>query len=310
MLAYGGSFPKILKAHNVREVSVMRHRLQDMLKQPPFKVGFVRRVARFGVVAASIALSLPAWSQGGFEADVIKNYGGSYSSACRDASAPRLLVIPNALIFTQGGKSITGRDVLSAYTYFGNSPPDDFRVALMSQVKGNTSMVFIVYEDKQGQYITLEADDKLSSALGKVRMNAKYRYCDGPRQEPAGKSSAATKAPPEAMPPYGFDLFKNPQFKALYTKTAGPLTRERWLATLEGPTGPLEKTSVDGREFVVANSCKPHDCYDHNVLFFYAASRSLLYGKVYQAGKVTLIGSPPPAVATELDRKWMATFRR
>lgn len=289
----------------------MAHRFLNMLKQLSSNVRISRRLVNLGVVVAFVACSLPAWSEDGFDADVIKNYGGNYSSACQDAAAPRLKVTPNTLVFMQGGKSITGREVLSAYSYFGNSPPADFQVALMSQVKGNTSMVFLVFEDKQSQYITLEADDKLGTALGKARMQAKYRYCDGPRQKDDGQSAAAPiSAPPTAMPPYGFDLFQNPQFKALYIKTAGSLTRERWLATLEGPTGPLEKTAVDGKEYVVASSCKPHDCHDHNVVFLYAAARSQLYGKAYQNGKITLIGSPPPAVIAELNRQWMAAFRR
>lgn len=282
----------------------------------PFDIRLARRLAHTGMGVALAVSSLQTWAQSGFNADVMKNYGGNYAMACQDAGAPRLRVTPNSLVFTQGGKSITGREVLAAYSYFGNSPPANYRVALMSQVKGNTSMLFIVYEDKQGQYITLEADDKLAAALGKARMGAKYRYCDGPRAEAAGKPLAvpppASKpaSPAAADPQYGFDLFQNPQFKALYTKTAGPLTRERWLATLEGPSGPLGKTSVGGTEFVVADNCKPHDCYDHNVLFFYASSRGLLYARVYQKGKVTLVGSPPPAVVAELDRLWLATFRR
>ena len=272
----------------------------------PFEIRFARRLAPVGMGFALAVSCLQARSQSGFNADVMKNYGGNYAIACQDAGAPRLRVTPNSLVFSQGGKSITGRDVQAAYSYFGNSPPANYRVALMSQVKGNTSMVFIVYEDKQGQYITLDVDDKLAAALGKARLSARYRYCDGPRAEAPSKPGS----PAAADPQYGFDLFQNPQFKALYIKTAGPLTRERWLAKLEGPTGPLRKTAVGGTEFVVADNCKPHDCYDHNVLFFYASARGLLYARVFQKGKVTLVGSPPPAVVAELDRLWLATFRR
>lgn len=282
----------------------------------PFEIRFARRVAPIGMGFALTVSCLQAWSQSGFNADVMKNYGGNYAIVCLDAGAPRLRVTPNSLVFSQGGKSITGRDVQAAYSYFGNSPPANYRVALMSQVKGNASMVFIVYEDKKGQYITLDADDKLAAALGKARVSARYRYCDGPRAEAAGKPLAlpppASKpaSPAAAAPQYGFDLFQSPQFKALYIKTAGPLTRERWLAKLEGPTGPLRKMAVGGTEFVVADNCKPHDCYDHNVLFFYASARGLLYARVFQKGKVTLVGLPPPAVVAELDRLWLATFRR
>ena len=187
----------------------------------PFETRFARRLAPVGTGFALAVSCLQAWSQSGFNADVMKNYGGNYAIACQDAGAPRLRVTPNSLVFAQGGKSITGRDVQAAYSYFGNSPPANYRVALMSQVKGNTSMVFIVYEDKQGQYITLDVDDKLAAALGKARLSARYRYCDGPRAEAAGQPLAvpppASKpaGPAAADPQYGFDLFQNPQFKVL-----------------------------------------------------------------------------------------------
>jgi hypothetical protein len=36
---------------------------------------------------------------------------------------------------------------------------------------------------------------------------------------------------------------------------------------------------------------------------------NVVYGKVVQKGKSTLIGSPPPAVAAELDKLWKSEFR-
>jgi hypothetical protein len=37
--------------------------------------------------------------------------------------------------------------------------------------------------------------------------------------------------------------------------------------------------------------------------------QDVVYGKVFQRGKSTLIGAPPPAVATELERLWKTEFR-
>ncbi|MGZ9067364.1 MAG: hypothetical protein ACXW2I_18775 [Burkholderiales bacterium] len=33
------------------------------------------------------------------------------------------------------------------------------------------------------------------------------------------------------------------------------------------------------------------------------------YGKIYQRGKSSLIGAPPPAVAAELERLWKSEWR-
>jgi hypothetical protein len=43
------------------------------------------------------------------------------------------------------------------------------------------------------------------------------------------------------------------------------------------------------------------------MLFLYAPDA--IYGTVYQGGRSTLVGSPPPAVAAELQRLWKLTYR-
>ena len=113
-------------------------------------------------------------------------------------------------------------------------PPPNYQVALMSEVKGGVQMMFIVFGDRQGQYITLEADAKLAQALSAARTKAKYRYCDGPRANAAGAGGATGKsvAPPAAKSAgTGKEqdpsvVFYNPRFKAIYSKIAGPLKRE------------------------------------------------------------------------------------
>jgi len=37
-----------------------------------------------------------------------------------------------------------------------------------------------------------------------------------------------------------------------------------------------------------------------------SAAQGVVYGKVYRQRRSTLIGAPPPAVASELDRLWQA----
>ena len=40
-----------------------------------------------------------------------------------------------------------------------------------------------------------------------------------------------------------------------------------------------------------------------------SAARPAVYGKVYQAGRTTLVGDPPPPLAAELDRLWQQEWR-
>ncbi|MDP2601366.1 MAG: hypothetical protein Q8S00_02065 [Deltaproteobacteria bacterium] len=58
--------------------------------------------------AALVAAAVPASAQGKLDAEVLKLYGGIYSSECGNASAPRLRVVANALMVEQGNKRLRG----------------------------------------------------------------------------------------------------------------------------------------------------------------------------------------------------------
>jgi hypothetical protein len=106
-------------------------------------------------------------------------------------------------------------------------------------------------------------------------------------------------------------LLYDPQAKAAYYKALGPLAKEPWLAKLDGPSSENQPVKVAGADFVKIATCKNRDCYDNSVLLLWAAgSPDVVYGKVFQRGKSTLIGAPPPAVATELERLWKSEFRK
>ena len=62
--------------------------------------------------------------------------------------------------------------------------------------------------------------------------------------------------------------------------------------------------TVDGKEYLVLQSCKAHDCADNNTTLFWDSAKRLVYGKVRAAGKSTMIGAPPPAVAKEIGNAW------
>ncbi len=97
--------------------------------------------------------------------------------------------------------------------------------------------------------------------------------------------------------------------KALYYKALGPLTKEPWLAKLDGPSSEGQAMKVADADYVMLYTCKNHDCYDNNVVLLWSGVQDVVYGKVNQRGKSTLIGNPPPAVAAELEKLWKKQFR-
>lgn len=66
---------------------------------------------------------------------------------------------------------------------------------------------------------------------------------------------------------------------------------------------------VANDDYVMLYTCKNHDCYDNNVVLLWSGIQNVVYGKVYQNGKSTLIGNPSPAVAAELEKLWKKQFR-
>ena len=94
----------------------------------------------------------------------------------------------------------------------------------------------------------------------------------------------------------------DPKIKAAYYKALGNLPSEPWLAKLDGPSPQNKRITVAGADYVLVSSCKNHDCAENNAVLLYSPAQAVMYGKVYQRGKSTLIGGPPPEVAAELER--------
>ena len=149
------------------------------------------------VTAGLLAASAPAWAQSGLDAETLKLYGGTYSADCSSTAAPRLRVASDTVIVERGNKRLTGRNVQASYSFFGQSPPPDYQVAIMSDVRPGLQMLFIVYRDKSGQYITLDGDSKVQTALGRDLLGRKYRSCnpaanEAPRPPAPAPASKAT----------------------------------------------------------------------------------------------------------------------
>lgn len=252
---------------------------------------------RFVAPLLLVAVAGPAWAA--LNADAMKQSGGTYMAECGNNASSKVTVFENDVVFLNGSKRVAGTNVEASYSYFGNSVPEGFLVALTSDTPQGQLLV-LVYQDDKGTYLKLDGDAKVVAQIGKPALATTYRLCGS---EPAKAAAPAPKAKPTGA------SMDNPKFRAAYFKALGLRAKTAWLATLDGPTPETADVEVAGTTYSVLASCKAHDCHDYNLLVLYSPSKKVAYGKIYEAGKTTWIGSPPAVVANEIDRQWKAAFR-
>ncbi len=275
-----------------------------------------------------VTASTPAWAQGKLDAATMKAFGGTYQLDCSNNASPKATVFPDALVFLHGDKRIAGSKPEAQHSFFGNSPPPEYRIMLVSEAPGG-QLFFAIHEDKSGYYLKLDGEPKVQAAIGKPLTQQKFRRCDGtgkPMQTAAAAPVAAQAAPAASQGQgsgntakifKGYSLTElsaagllyNAKAKEIYYKALGPLTKEPWLAKLDGPSSEGQAMKVANADYVMLYTCKNRDCYDNNVVLLWSGIQNVVYGKVNQTGKSTLIGNPPPAVAAELEKLWKKHFR-
>ena len=272
--------------------------------------------------------STPAWAQGKLDTHTMKAYGGTYQVDCSNNASPKATVFPDALVFLNGDKRIAGSKPEAQASYHGNSPPPEYRLMLASEAPGG-QLLFEIGQDKAGYYLKLYGDPKVQAAIGKPLSGQKFRRCEGTAKpmQTAAAAPVAAQAAPAASQGQGSGntakIFKgyaltelsaagllyNAKAKEIYHKALGPLVKEPWLAKLDGPSSEGQAMKVADSDYVMLYTCKNHDCYDNNVVLLWSGVQNVVYGKVNQKGKSTLIGNPPPAVAAELEKLWKKHFR-
>jgi hypothetical protein len=252
--------------------------------------------------AAAIALCLPALSSARLTAAENKVYAGVYSNACGDASKPIVRLYDDVMSVEQAGKVVTAKPFSASKTHLGATPPADFKTAYIGEVKGGDGLVFVLHHNAQGLFVVLEGGAKSLAMLGPGLQGQKLRHCDPNRNALPGAPVAKSIGPP--------DLLRDPKFKTPYLQALGPLASEKWLTTLTGPAPQVKTVQAAGAAYQLASVCKPHDCAEHNTVLLYDATQGVVVGKVYQAGRSTLIGNPPPALTRDLERLWTEEWRR
>ena len=260
---------------------------------------------RWAVATSSLFLAThTAWAQTHFKPDVVRKYGGIYATQCSSPDAPRLRVLRDALVVEQGEQRVVGRKVQADFSYFSTSPPPFFKLALVSEVRSGSVLEFMLFEDKTGTSIHLRAGAALQAPLGKALLSATYRRC-----EEAAAPSATTGTTQNEPMSDAEKILLNPAFKANYLRVLGPLAREPWLATFNGPRPPARRVRVAGMDYLLLSVCKPHECSGFNAALLYAEDRDRLFGKVYQQGRVGYLGEPPPDIADALDMLWTSQWQ-
>jgi hypothetical protein len=269
----------------------------------------------------------PAPAQGRLDAASMKAFGGTYSPDCRNPGAPRAIVTAATLVVEQGNQRMSGSNVQSAASFLGPSPPPNYRTVLLGDVRGQ-QLQFILFQDSAGYYLTLDGDQRVRAALGKL-LGLRYRHCGGlvakgaappsttaaPRAAPSAPAAGGSAAAPAgAIPPLdtmtAAGLLMDPKFKAAWHRALGPKAREPWLGELDGPSPDTSKVRVDGAEYFLGAACMNRDCSDNSLVVLYSQPRGVVYGHINERGRVTRVGGPPPAVAAELERLWRKQWRQ
>ena len=230
-------------------------------------------------------------------------YGGVYSNDCNDVRALRVRFYGDLMAVERDGKAVNANRVRVLKTHPTAASAPDFKAVIQGEVKGGDGLVFVLHHNADGLFAVIDGGEKSLATLGPGVQGQRLRHCDPNRNPLPGAAP-----PPSAGSPR--DLLKDARFSAAWTKAAGPLARERWIARLDGPAPELRKASIAGTSYTVGASCKPHDCGENNLVLLYDPAQGGVLGLVHQAGRNTLLGNPSPAMATELEKLWRQEWRQ
>lgn len=226
---------------------------------------------------------------------------GVFSNACGNAAQPMIRLFGDTMSIEIGSKKVAASKFRSTTTP-PTPAPADYKATIEGEVPGGDGLVFVLTHNAQGLFATVAGGAKSLAPLGPGIVGQRIRHCDPNRNALPG-----TKPPVEIGPP---EMLRDGAFKSAYVKALGPLAKTYWLTRLEGPAQAVKTVKAAGADYQLVTACKPHDCYDHSIVVLYAGASRTVFGKVHQAGRSTLVGNPPPAVAAELERLWLAQYRQ
>jgi hypothetical protein len=249
---------------------------------------------------AVLAATIPAAQA--MDLAAVRQYGGVFSPDCPNYTGLRLKYLGDTLVIARGAREVTAGNVRVRKTFPGAGPaPTDFRVVLSGTVPGKDALSFTLFHNKDGLFAVVDAGPGTMAAVGPGVTGVRIRHCDPNRN--------ALPGAPVAVMVFPSDMLRDKQFKGLYVAMLGPLVAERWLLQLTGPSHEARTVRVAGKDYQLLGSCKEHDCYDNSLAMLYSAQSKVLYGQGVSRGHPIVLGSPPPAVAAELNRLWRSEWR-
>lgn len=242
-------------------------------------------------------------------------YGGMYSTDCNNPAAPRVRAEPQGLLVEVGNRRMTGTRLEVAVALLGNreQPPGQQTVALSSQVRSRFAMNFNVHRDTSGQWGALEGDPTVIAAIGKGLATQRFRDCDASRSARAAAQMQADLRQARADKAATRVAARQPdalRFKTALRQALGPKANEKWVLPMIGTPGADTPTLlIGGTVYQEITACKPHDCYDNNLLLLHAPDSGVVYGKVLMKTAPSVVGGPPPALASEIEKRWRVHWR-
>jgi hypothetical protein len=272
-----------------------------------------RRVTRVlfgcGTLVASAAACALDW-----DPQTARRYEGEFAADCHSPGAARLRVTYEAMELRRGSRSIKGRPLMLDLTFLGPSPPTNFDAALHAETPDRRELVLLVYLDRKGRHLEFVPDPSLLVELGLPTPDrTRYRDCDVARAARDGADwlEAQRRGLAAQREAAAADPLNDARFRRAFRRALAPRLGEPWLAERSGPSRGPETVNIAGVSYIQYAFCKPHDCFDNNVLLLYAKAAGLVYAIVFEnGGSETLFGSPPPAIAEELRRRWRVEFRQ
>jgi hypothetical protein len=262
----------------------------------------------------NLASSQPGWSAD-WNRDTQNEYGGTYSTNCNNPAAPRVRAVSQGLLVEVGTQRMTGTNLQVAVALFGNQgePPGQQTVALMSQVRGRFEMNFNVHRDTSGQWGALEGDPKVIAAIGNGLAAQRFRDCDASRSARAAAQMQGDLRQARADKAATRVAARQPdavRFKTALRHALGAKMNEKWVLPMIGMPGADTPTlKLGGTVYQEITACKPHDCYDNNLLLLYEPDSGAVYGKVVMKTVPSVVGGPPPALASEIEKRWRVHWR-
>jgi hypothetical protein len=101
-------------------------------------------------LAIGLLAALPAFAQQTpNDISTLNKYAGTYAVDCSKPGTTRLTVGVKALALQSGTRRLQTAAPMAAFSYFGNSPPPNYDVALLGEAPP-TGLAFIAMKDKTG----------------------------------------------------------------------------------------------------------------------------------------------------------------